>query len=108
MMATISVGQREGKFVAHALDFDIACAGETEDIATVKLSLAIKTYIEYGLSKGWSDDILFSAPNEHWDRISPDTPVKLLPPLFIDDKRMLLVRADPVPSHESRGTACPA
>jgi hypothetical protein len=109
MTTTISVGQRDGRFIAHALDFDIVCTGETEDDATDKLALSIKTYIEYGLSKGWSGDILFPAPTECWDRLSPDTPVKLMPPIFIDDRRMLVVRATPAAiAHEPGRVACPA
>ena len=108
MTMTILITRKEDKVVAHALDFDIVTVADTEEHATNKLALAVKTYIEYGLSKGWSEDIIFAAPNECWEKLSPETPVSLMPPMFIDDRRMLVVRATPAIAHEPGRVACPA
>ncbi len=72
-----------GKHVAHSLDFDIVCVAENEDEAWEKLSLAIKTYVEFGISNGWQDSIIFPAPQEFWDKLTPDTPLKIGPPILI-------------------------
>lgn len=108
MMATFSVRQEIGKWVAHALDFDIVCVAQSEETALENLRLAAKTYIEYGLSNGWREDIPFPAPTEFWDRISPETPVSLMPPILIDDQRLLIARARPMTANETRPVACEA
>lgn len=108
MTMTILISRQAEKVVAHALDFDIVTVADTEEHATNKLALAVKTYVEYGLSKGWSEDIMFAAPNEYWEGLSPETPVNLMAPIFVDDKRMLVVRAAPKTTHEPGRVACPA
>lgn len=71
MTATFSLYQRaDGMAVAHALEFDLVSVAESEKEAEHKLRLAVKTYIEYGLFKGWDKDIRFSAPQECWDRLT--------------------------------------
>ena len=75
---------RNGKCVAHSLDFDIVCAGDTEDEASEKLRLAIKTYVEFGISNGWNDYIILSAPQHYWDKLTSDVPLKIGPPIIIE------------------------
>ena len=84
---------RDGKHIAHSLDFDIVCVADSDQAAWDKLCLAIKTYVEFGLSKGWQDFIMFSAPQECWDRITPDTPLQLRPPITIAGEARKVVEA---------------
>ena len=72
-----------GKHVAHSLDFDIVCVADTTEEAWSKLALAIKTYVEFGISNAWQESIIFPAPQEYWDKITPDTPLQLRPPITI-------------------------
>jgi len=109
MMATFSVSEREGKHIAHALDFDVVCVSDTEEKAIEKLRLSVKTYVEYGLSNGWADDIIFPAPSPYWELLSPETPIKLMAPIVIvDNRRLLVARAAPVATHEAQRATCPA
>jgi predicted RNase H-like HicB family nuclease len=101
MMSLIRYSQDEDGFVAHALDFDLVAVGETEDEATEKIRWALQAYIEYGLQHYWDDHILFRAPEEMND-ISSDTPVKLMEPIIVQDRKMTLVRA--TPTHEPKAT----
>lgn len=92
--------------VAHALDFDLVAVAGTREMATKKLRLAVKTYIEIGLSNGWVDDILFRAPDEFWQTLTPDCPVSIGEPILIDDTRKIKVFE--VTAHEAlaRAAAC--
>ena len=83
------------KHVAHSLDFDLVCMGNTDEQAAENLRLAIKTYIEFGLSQGWNEEIHFRAPQEFWDRLTLDTPLRLGPTIYIDNRSMLVVQAEP-------------
>lgn len=83
------------KYVAHSLDFDLVCVGDTDEQAADNLRLAMKTYVEFGLSQGWIDEIHFRAPQEFWNRLTPETPVRLGPTIYIDNQSMLVVRAQP-------------
>jgi hypothetical protein len=83
-----------GKHVAHSLDFDIVCAADNEKEAWDKLRLAIKTYVEYGLSNGWQDFIIFPAPKEMWDKLTPETPLQLGPPIVINGIERKMVEAE--------------
>ena len=99
MTATFTQTQREdGKFVAHALEFDLVAVANSEEEATDKIRLAVKIYIEFGLSKGWEDDILFPAPQESWNRLTPDSAISLAAPIEINDhrpsRRVFLMRAE--------------
>ena len=85
-----------GKMVAHALDFDLVCSGNSEEEVTSKIRLAVKTYIEYGLSKNWAGDILFPAPSEYWDGLT-DAQISFAEPICVMDRRMLVYRV--LPSH---------
>jgi hypothetical protein len=84
-----------GACVAHSLDFDIVAVDATEEAAWNKLSLAVKTYVEFGLSQGWSEFIMHEAPQEFWDELTPSTPVKIMPPLEIADGERKAIVARP-------------
>jgi len=83
-----------GKAVAHSLDFDLVSVASTEEEATKKLRLAVKTYVEFGLGKGWDDYILFPAPKRYRDKLTPDVPAQIGPPIEIasDERAVLVVR----------------
>jgi len=98
MTATFTQQRRDdGKFVAHALEFDLVAVADTETEATDKIRLAVKIYIEFGLSQGWEDDILFPAPQQSWDRLTEDSRISLAAPIEINDhrpeRRVFLYRA---------------
>ena len=57
------------KVVAHNLDFDLVCVGADRQEAETKIVLSTKSYVEYGLSNGLSDQILRPAPKKFWDKI---------------------------------------
>jgi len=73
----------DNRFVAHSLDFDLVEVGATREEAWEKLSLAVKTYVEFGLSKGWDDFIIFPVPDEFKRRIHPHMEVELKTPIMI-------------------------
>jgi hypothetical protein len=88
MTATFSLYQRvDGKFVAHALEFDLVAIADTQKEAEQELRLAVKIYIEYGLFKGWRKDIRFGAPQECWDHLTSDSCISIGPPIEIKDHR---------------------
>lgn len=103
MTATFAMGQRaDGKFIAHALEFDIVSVAETEKEAELKLRLAVKLYVEYGLSKGLEKDIRFPAPQACWDRLTADSTISIGPPIKIQDhspERLIVYRATTHGSH---------
>lgn len=86
---TFSVGARkdDGKWIAHALDFDLVCAAETKHIAVEKLRLAVKVYVEYGLVNNLIEDIIFPAPEECWLSLQGKM-AAIMPPIEIEDSRM--------------------
>ena len=83
----------DGKVVAHSLDFDLVCVADNEAEAFRKLRMAVKTYVEYGLSNNWADDIHFPAPTEFWDKFQASKSVKTMEPIEVEDDRMIVVRA---------------
>jgi predicted RNase H-like HicB family nuclease len=95
--ATFSLCERsDGKFLAHALEFDLVSVADTEKEAEQKLRLAVQLYIEYGLYKGWGKDIRFPAPKEYWDRLTVDSCIAIGPPIEIRDhrpERLIVYRA---------------
>jgi hypothetical protein len=97
MTMVVTTCQDEEGFVAHALDFDLVAVAATEDGALDKVRLAVKTYIEYGITNNWEADIMFPAPKECWERISTDTLIKMMEPITVMDRRLLVFRA--VPAH---------
>ena len=104
--AFLSCQREDGKVVVHSLDFDIVAVSADEATALKKIRLAVKTYIEYGLSNNWTEDILFPAPAEHWDRFM-NAPKSTLPPIDIEDDRMIVVHAT-IGSNERCHAACSA
>jgi len=76
-------------FVARSLDFDLVEIGTTEDHALDCLMVAVKAYVEFGLSKGWNDYILCDAPDEF--RITPDMEVRILAPLEIANVKRAMI-----------------
>jgi hypothetical protein len=94
MMLTHLMVHRDGKHIAHSLDFDIVCVADNEDAAWDKLVMSIKTYVEFGISKGWKDSIIFPAPKEFWDKLTPETPMQLRPPITIAGEERKVVEAE--------------
>src|ERR1039458_10689284 len=62
----------EKRFVVHSLDFDLVEVGATREEAWDRLALAVKSYVEFGLSKAWDDYIIFPAPDEYKPQITKD------------------------------------
>jgi predicted RNase H-like HicB family nuclease len=83
----------DGKFVAHSLDFDLVSVAGTEEEAFRKLRIAVKTYVEHGLSNNWADDIHFPAPTEYWDKFQYSKSMTTMDPIRVEDNRMMVVRA---------------
>lgn len=107
MMTTFTTHEREdGKFVAHALDFDIVSVAETRDAALFKARVEVQLYVEYGFRQGWQDDIVFKAPQECWDRLTRDCPLALMDPIEIRGyDRILYANAVELP-REAPSTVC--
>jgi hypothetical protein len=85
MSVTFGTHEREGKWIAHSLEFDLAASGTSKQEALDKLRLSVKTYVEYGLSKKWDDAIIFPAPDMFWERLNDDV-VQLMKPIHIDSR----------------------
>jgi hypothetical protein len=98
---------KDGKVVAHSLDFDLVSVAENEQKALDKLRLSVKTYVEYGLSNCWGEDILFPAPQEYWERFDKATKIQQMDPIGIVDDRMRVVRATIV-EHANSSATCEA
>ena len=98
MMLTF-LESKNGNHVVHSLDFDIVSVADTEAEAWEKVRLSVKTYVEFGLSRGWSEHIMFPAPQEYWDKITPDTSTRIADPIMIanTEKKVIAV-------HESANT----
>jgi predicted RNase H-like HicB family nuclease len=73
----------EKRFVVHSLDFDLVEVGATREEAWDRLALAVKSYVEFGLSKAWDDYIIFPAPDEYKRQITKDMVFTLMPPIEI-------------------------
>lgn len=104
--AFLSCQREDGKVVVHSLDFDIVAVSDNEEAAFKKIRLAVKTHIEYGLSNNWTEDILFPAPDEYWQYFQ-ESPKASLPPIEIEDDRMIVVRAT-ISGDERHRLACTA
>ena len=64
MTLSTTVTQKGKLWIAHSLDFDLVETGDSRSDAWENLMLAIKTYVEFGLSKGWDDFIIQTASND--------------------------------------------
>jgi hypothetical protein len=73
----------DNRFIAHSLDFDIVEVGASRAEAWGNLTLAVKAYVEFGLSKGWDDFIIFPAPNRFKRQITKDMVIEIMPPIEI-------------------------
>jgi len=98
---------KDGKTVAHSLDFDLVAVADDENKALDKLRLSVKTYIEYGLSNNWLEDILCPAPQKYWECFDKATEIKQLDPIGIMDDRMRVIRAT-IAEHENSTAPCAA
>jgi hypothetical protein len=103
---TFSVIERKDKkWVAHALDVDLVSVADSRLKAVEKLRLAVKTYVEYGLVNNWTDDIIFPAPEECWQRLQGKM-AEIMPPIEIEGARMSVHEA--LLTHEHRPIAATA
>jgi hypothetical protein len=86
-----------GNHVAHSLDFDLVAVADSEEEAWMKLRIAVKTYVEFGLSNDWKEYIKFSAPQQFWDKITPDVPSRILEPIVLGaaHKKVLAIHESP-------------
>jgi hypothetical protein len=97
---TFSVSERaDGKWVAHALDFDLVTVSSTRVKVVNKLRSAVKVYVEYGLTNNWTEDIVFPAPEECWRKLEGKT-AEIMSPIEIEDTRMSVHEA--LLTHEYR------
>jgi hypothetical protein len=79
MTLSTTVTQKGKLWIAHSLDFDLVETGHSRSGAWENLMLAIKTYVEFGLSKGWDDYIIQTAPSDF--QMSAGMSVEVMPPL---------------------------
>jgi len=106
-VSVIRYSREEDGIVAHALDFDLVAVGESEEEATEKIRWAIKAYIEYGLKNYWEEHIIFRAPEEFADELSPENmTLKIMEPIVVQDRTIGLAKA--TPTHEPRPVAAVA
>ena len=84
MMLTF-LESKNGHHAVHSLDFDIVSVAGSEEEAWQRMRLAVKTYVEFGLSNGWKEYIVFNAPKEYWDKITPDVTTRILEPITLGD-----------------------
>jgi len=91
MMLTF-LESKNGHHAVHSLDFDIVSVADSEDEAWSKLRLAVKTYVEFGLSNGWKEHIVFNAPKDKfWDKITPELSSRILEPILLADTEKKVV-----------------
>jgi hypothetical protein len=64
MTLTTTTSQRGELFLAQSLDFDLVETGSSKGEAWENLMLAIQTYVEFGLRKGWDDFIIQNTPDD--------------------------------------------
>lgn len=69
----ILLTRKRGMVQAHDLCLDIVCEAISEKMALGKLRLATEAYIEFGIRKGWQDDIPHPAPRRYWDQLNSET-----------------------------------
>jgi hypothetical protein len=101
LVSVIRYSRDDDGYVAHALDFDLVAVADTEDAATEKIRWAIKAYIEFGLKNYWEDHIIFRAPAEYANELSPENvTLKIMEPIVVQDRTMNLARA--TSNHEHR------
>ncbi len=87
MMLTF-LESKNGQHCVHSLDFDIVSVAGSEEDAWRKMRIAVKTYVEFGLSNGWKNEIVFNAPQDFWDKITPEVNSRILEPIMFGDTEM--------------------
>jgi hypothetical protein len=88
MMTVFSVTNHPNKSVAHALDFDLVAVAATQADAIAKLRVAVKHHVEFGLKNDIDKCILFPAPAEYWDLLTPHTNLIIGEPIEIENVKM--------------------
>jgi len=91
---TILSGEIAGKHIMHCLDFDLVEMAESDDEAWSRLACTVRTYVEFGLSKGWKESIRHRAPQRFWDVLKPGIPAKFRPPILIANKSVPVIKAE--------------
>lgn len=80
-----------GYHAVHSLDFDIVSVADSEEEAWRKTRIAVATYVEYGLNNGLKEYIVFNAPKEFWDKITPDVQTRIRESItFADTEKKVL------------------
>jgi hypothetical protein len=101
---TVLSGEIAGKHIAHCLDFDLIETAETEDDACSRLIRTVKTYVEFGLGKGWGNCIRHRAPQRFWDVLKVGIPAKFGAPILIADVSVPVIKAEE-PGYEALAAA---
>jgi hypothetical protein len=99
MMLTF-LESKNGHHAVHSLDFDIVSVADSEEVAWSKQRLAVKTYVEFGLSKGWKNHIVFNAPQECWDKITPELTSRILESITLGDTETKVIAVNE-PQHSN-------
>lgn len=89
MTMFVTVCKEDEGFAAHALDFDIVSVAASEEEAVAKLRAAVTHYIEFGLNNNLDAEILYPAPEEFWNKIPKDAPIKMMEPITVKGQRLL-------------------
>src|SRR5258707_7368738 len=84
MMLTF-LESKNGHHAVHSLVFDIVSVADSEEVAWNKLRLAVKTYVEFELSQGWKNHIVFNAPQECCDKITPEPTSRIFESVKLGD-----------------------
>jgi hypothetical protein len=92
------------KYIAHCLDFDLIETANTEEEAWSRLTFTIKTYVEFGLGKGWGHSIRHRAPDRFWDAVSQDVPVRIKAPIKIANVTVPVIKVEE-PRYEALAAA---
>lgn len=79
MTLSTTVTQKGKLWIAHSLDFDLVETGTSKTGAWDNLMLAIRVYVEFGLSKGWDDFIIQTAPDDF--QMTAGMRAEVMPPL---------------------------
>ncbi len=101
---TIVGAEVNGKQLAHCLDFDLIETADTAEEALSRLTLTIKTYVEFGLGKGWEHCIRHRAPQRFWDAVTQDMQVQFGPPIKIANVTVPVIQVEE-PGYEALAAA---
>ena len=94
--------EKAGRITAHALDFDLVATGKDKADADRKVTLAVQSYVEFGLLNGWGDDIRYPAPKEFWP--PEGTQLTVSGTINIMSRNLLVYSASPI-ANEDRESA---